>query len=598
MNEENQNLPDPQKIEKEISEFLNKKFGGNVKIISPSILPKQSPVKGSDSFNDKKQFINFDIKPVELVSYLDQYIVRQQKAKSILSTKICTHFNRIKHLEEMSQSGVLSYTENADGAAANFRPAITGSIKSNILMLGPTGVGKTYIIKLISKKIGVPFVKADATKFSETGYVGGDVDDIIRDLVKEANDDIELAQYGIVYIDEIDKIAASQNFRGADVSRTGVQRALLKPMEETDIDLKVPHDPISMMQELDNYQKTGKRSKRRINTANILFIVSGAFGDLAQIVSKRISKQSIGFGSKLSTSKDESEILKHLKAEDLVEFGFESEFIGRLPVRCVLEKLSEDDLYAILRMPNNPVILGKRLDFKSYGIDIVFTDQSLKLLASKAFNENTGARGLVSAVEDTLIHFEEHLPSSEIKKLAVTAELVENPEKYLEKMLSNDTKFSKGLVEIYLTAAEQEKAYITEYISSNWKHLSIRHGLTLSQYRCTLVADYFCTYITELGNAIKQIKSYYESIKKIEVDFYKSYDLNIVFEEDAVDFLIEELIHNRISSRDIMTKIYNDFYNGLNLIRDKSGKNRFFLSRKSILEPEDFLNDLIKREIS
>lgn len=598
MNEENQNLPDPQKIEKEISEFLNKKFGGNVKIISPSILPKQSPVKGSDSFNDKKQFINFDIKPVELVSYLDQYIVRQQKAKSILSTKICTHFNRIKHLEEMSQSGVLSDTENADGAAANFRPAITGSIKSNILMLGPTGVGKTYIIKLISKKIGVPFVKADATKFSETGYVGGDVDDIIRDLVKEANDDIELAQYGIVYIDEIDKIAASQNFRGADVSRTGVQRALLKPMEETDIDLKVPHDPISMMQELDNYQKTGKRSKRRINTANILFIVSGAFGDLAQIVSKRISKQSIGFGSKLSTSKDESEILKHLKAEDLVEFGFESEFIGRLPVRCVLEKLSEDDLYAILRMPNNPVILGKRLDFKSYGIDIVFTDQSLKLLASKAFNENTGARGLVSAVEDTLIHFEEHLPSSEIKKLAVTAELVENPEKYLEKMLSNDTKFSNRLAEIYLTATEQEKAYITEYISSNWKHLSIRHGLTLSQYRCTLVADYFCTYITELGNAIKQIKYYYESIKKIEVDFYKSYDLNIVFEEDAVDFLIEELIHNRISSRDIMTKIYNDFYNGLNLIRDKSGKNRFFLSRKSILEPEDFLNDLIKREIS
>lgn len=598
MNEENQNLPDPQKIEKEISEFLNKKFGGNVKIISPSILPKQSPVKGSDSFNDKKQFINFDIKPVELVSYLDQYIVRQQKAKSILSTKICTHFNRIKHLEEMSQSGVLSDTENADGAAANFRPAITGSIKSNILMLGPTGVGKTYIIKLISKKIGVPFVKADATKFSETGYVGGDVDDIIRDLVKEANDDIELAQYGIVYIDEIDKIAASQNFRGADVSRTGVQRALLKPMEETDIDLKVPHDPISMMQELDNYQKTGKRSKRRINTANILFIVSGAFGDLAQIVSKRISKQSIGFGSKLCTSKDESEILKHLKAEDLVEFGFESEFIGRLPVRCVLEKLSEDDLYSILRMPNNPVILGKRLDFKSYGIDIVFTDQSLKLLASKAFNENTGARGLVSAVEDTLIHFEEHLPSSEIKKLAVTAELVENPEKYLEKMLSNDTKFSNRLAEIYLTATEQEKAYITEYISSNWKHLSIRHGLTLSQYRCTLVADYFCTYITELGNAIKQIKYYYESIKKIEVDFYKSYDLNIVFEEDAVDFLIEELIHNRISSRDIMTKIYNDFYNGLNLIRDKSGKNRFFLSRKSILEPEDFLNDLIKREIS
>ncbi len=601
MNEENNNLPDPQKIEKEISEFLNKKFGGNVKIISPSILPKQSPVKGSDSFSDKKQFINFDIKPVELVSYLDQYIVRQQKAKSILSTKICTHFNRIKHLEEMAFSGV-SNSDDTDNTkeSTNIRAknAITGSIKSNILMLGPTGVGKTYIIKLIAKKIGVPFVKADATKFSETGYVGGDVEDIIRDLVKEADDDIELAQYGIVYIDEIDKIAASQNFRGADVSRTGVQRALLKPMEETDIDLKVPHDPISMMQELDNYQKTGKRTKRRINTANILFIVSGAFGDLAQIVSKRISKQSIGFGSTLSTSKDESDILKQLKAEDLVEFGFESEFIGRLPVRCVLEKLSEGDLYSILRMPNNPVILGKRLDFKAYGIDIVFTDQALKLLASKAFNENTGARGLVSAVEDTLIHFEEHLPSSDINHLTVTPELVENPEKYLEKMLCNDKALSELFDETHQIAAEQEKAYITEYISNNWKNLSIRHGLTLSQYRCTLVAEYFCTHITELGNAIKQIKSYYESIKKIEVDFYKSYDLNIVFEEDSVDFLIEELIHNNISSRDIMTKIYNDFYNGLNLIRDKSGKNRFFLSRKALLEPENFLNELIKREIS
>ncbi|MBF0467604.1 MAG: AAA family ATPase [Desulfamplus sp.] len=614
MNEKNENLPDPQKIEKEIEEFLNKRFGGTVKIISPSILPKNAAIKGTDSPSEKSEFINFDIKPTELVSYLDQYIIRQYRAKSVLSTKICTHFNRIKHLEE--NTGI--------------QAGITGSIKSNILMLGPTGVGKTYLIKLIAKKIGVPFVKADATKFSETGYVGGDVEDIIRDLVKEANDDIELAQYGIVYIDEIDKIAASQNFRGADVSRTGVQRALLKPMEETDIDLKVPHDPISMIQELENYHKTGKRSKRRINTANILFIVSGAFGDLAQIVSKRISKQSIGFGSTISTAKDESDILKHLKAEDLVEFGFESEFIGRLPVRCVLEKLSENDLYDILRMPNNPVILGKRLDFKAYGIDIVFTDDSLKLLAARAFHENTGARGLVSAVEDVLISFEEHLPSSDIKRLTVTQKLVENPAEYLEKILcahekTDSSEYSVSCRtsyyqknknhgtkadwskfyendynwdEIHRLATENEKQYIAEYVSKNWKNLSIRHGLTLSQYRCTLVAEYFCTHVTELGNAIQQIKSYYESIKKIEVDFYKNYDLNIVLEEDAVDFLIEKLIHNQISSMEISAKIYNDFYNGLNLIRDKSAKNRFFLSRKSLLEPENFLNDLIKKEIS
>ena len=581
MKEKNENLPDPRIIEKELGEFLNKKFGGSVKIVTPSMLPNQTAITGKDSSDNKKEIFSFDIKPAELVSYLDQYIVRQNKAKSVLSTKICTHFNRIRYME----------TERG-----SHNSPITGNIKSNILMLGPTGVGKTYLIKLIAKKIGVPFVKADATKFSETGYVGGDVEDIIRDLVREADDNIELAQHGIVYIDEIDKIAASQNFRGADVSRTGVQRALLKPMEETDVELKVPHDPISMMQELESYHKTGKRNKKGVNTANILFIVSGAFGELAQIVSRRISKQSIGFGSTLAATEKDAEILKHLKAEDLVEFGFESEFIGRLPVRCLLDPLSKDDLYAILRMPNNPVILGKRLDFKAYDIDIVFTDEAFDVLAQKAFQENTGARGLVSAVEETLIFFEEHLPSSAVKKLTVTKELVEQPEFFLEMMLSENQ--STDWETIHADAREKEKKYITDYISLHWKNLSIRHGLTLSQHRCTLVADYFCTHVTELGNAVKQVKTYYESIKKAEVDFYKNYDLNIVFEEDAVDFLIEELIHNDITSEDIMDKIYNDFYNGLNLIREKSAKNRFFLSRKALLEHENFLNDLIKKELS
>jgi ATP-dependent protease Clp ATPase subunit len=156
--------------------------------------------------------------------------------------------------------------------------AMVGSIKNNVLMIGPTGVGKTYVIKLIANKIGVPFVKGDATKFSETGYVGGDVEDLVRDLVREADDDIELAQYGIIYIDEVDKIASSRNLIGADVSRTGVQRALLKPMEETEVDLKVPHDPISMIQEIEQFRKTGKREKRSVNTGNILFIMSERLG--------------------------------------------------------------------------------------------------------------------------------------------------------------------------------------------------------------------------------------------------------------------------------------------------------------------------------
>ncbi len=580
MKEKNENIPDPKKIEKELGEFLNKKFGGSVKIVSPSLVPNEAPVSGTDRSEGRKKLVNFDIKPTELIAYLDQYIVKQKRAKSVLATKICTHFNRVKHLETSRDS----------------EAKITGSIKSNILMLGPTGVGKTYLVKLIAKRIGVPFVKADATKFSETGYVGGDVDDLVRDLVKEADDDIELAECGIIYIDEIDKIASSRNLHGADISRTGVQRALLKPMEETDVDLKVPHDPVSMMQELESYQRTGRRSQRRVNTANILFIMSGAFSDLAEIVTRRVTHHTMGFGSSLTKNGDANKVLKQLTAEDLVEFGFESEFIGRLPVRCILETLSKEDLFSILRMPNNPVILGKRLDFAAYGIDIVFTTESLHLLAERASKENTGARGLVSVVENALLEFEEKLPSSTVTKFVVTPEVISDPSTQLAAILADENR--DDFEKLYLAESETEQQFINRYISDNWKNLSLRHGLTLSKIRSELVAQYYCSNVTELGTAITTIKTYYEAVKKIEVDFYQKYDLNIVFEENAVDFLIEQFIKHYITSEDIMTKIYNDFYDGLNLIREKSETNRFFIPRKALLDHEAFLEDLIRKKIS
>ncbi len=580
MKKKNTMSQDPKKIEKELGEFLNKKFGGNVKIITPSVLPQQDPISGKSASKGKKELINFNIKPQELIAYLDQYVVRQTKAKSVLSTKICTHFNRIRHSQTTGE-GVSK---------------ITGNIKSNILMFGPTGIGKTYLIKLIAKKIGVPFVKADATKFSETGYVGGDVEDLIRDLVKEANDDIELAQCGIVYIDEIDKIAASPNVIGAQVSRTGVQRALLKPMEETDVDLKVPHDPVSMMQELESYQRTGKRLKRRVNTANILFIVSGAFTELSNVIKKRLSKQNIGFGSKLVKSQKDNELLQQTKAQDLVEFGFESEFIGRLPVRCILETLSQEDLYAILKMPNNPVILSKRLDFNAYGIKIVFTDDALKVLAKRAHNENTGARGLVSAIEEALLDFEEKLPSQNISKFTITQKVLEDPKGCLKDLISN--QLSEKWDTLYQKAFLEHKNYISKYIKDNWKTFSIRHGLTLSQIRCNMVALYFCNNVMEVEDAVKKIKKFHDSIKEIEVEVSKSYNLNIVFEEDAIDFLIEQFINHNATVEEILSKIYDSYYDGFNLIREKTGKNRFFLSKNALTDNETYLNDLIRKEIT
>ena len=580
MTEKHENIPDPKKIEKELGEFLNKKFGGKVKVFSPSMLPQEDKTsKGTSGFK-KEQVLHFNLTPSELIAHLDQYVVRQKRAKSVLATKICTHFNRIRHLHSHPDSN----------------NTITGNIKSNILLLGPTGVGKTYLIKLIARKIGVPFVKGDATKFSETGYVGGDVEDLIRDLVKEADDDIELAQYGIVYIDEIDKIAASRHLHGADISRAGVQRALLKPMEETEVNLKVPHDPVSMMQELDSFQKTGKRTKKTVNTANILFIVSGAFSGLSEIVQKRISRQAIGFGAELTKETSENELLNALKTEDLLKFGFESEFIGRLPVRSVLESLSQKDLYDILRMPNNPVILGKRLDFAAYGIEAVFTETALEKFAEMAFRENTGARGLISVLEQSLIPFEEALPSSGISRFTITEEVISDPAGYLQKLFSGEHEEAFTLA--HDVALNHEKKFIETYLAQNQNRLEREYGIALTPSLNALVAEQFCRHITELGTAVEKIKAHYESVKKIELNFFKQYELNIVFEEDAIDFLIEQFILNEITSEEIMAKIYNDFYDGLSLIRQKSEKNRFFISRQALVEHENFLENLIRKEIS
>lgn len=575
----NTKIPDSKELEKEIGEFLAKKFGDNVKVISPVSLPQQFSMEGSSEHSLKSHEINFDLKPEELVDYLDQYIIKQDNAKAILSTKICTHFNRIKMFRKFSEE----------------QNEIVGGIKNNVLMIGPTGVGKTYMIKLIAKKIGVPFVKGDATKFSETGYVGGDVEDLVRDLVREADGDIEIAQYGIIYIDEIDKIASSHNLVGADVSRTGVQRALLKPMEETEVELKVPHDPISMIQEIERFRKTGKRENRSVNTKNILFIMSGAFSELGEIIFKRISDKGIGFGAKLTSLKDSFDILKHVRSEDLIKMGFESEFVGRLPVRAVFERLSEEDLYQILKSPNNPIILGKKLDFAAYGIDIKFDSKALRLLAKEAFDENTGARGLVSAIERVLLMFEKSLPSSEIKQFPVTEMVVKNPEKVLKEYYHEAG--SHEVAEEYERLLEEEKAFIKDYVRTNSRHLSEKYALTLTPSRIEVVANFYSAHVMDVGNVIARIKFYYDEIKKIELYFFKNHDINIVLEEDAIDFIIEQFSTSSVSVDDFFKQLSKDFELGLKLVRDKTGRNRFFITKNALLNSENYLNELIKNEL-
>jgi endopeptidase Clp ATP-binding regulatory subunit ClpX len=577
MNQYNEKIPDPKELEKELGDFLAKKFGGSVKLATPIVMPQAASSDEGEPPPKNRKTINFDLKPKDLVAYLDQYMVKQTAAKDTLATKICTHFNRIKHVQSAPDDFI----------------DMVGIIKNNVLMLGPTGVGKTYMVRLIAKKIGVPFVKGDATKFSETGYVGGDVEDLVRDLVKEADGDIELAQHGIIYIDEIDKIASSRNLIGADVSRTGVQRALLKPMEETDVDLKVPHDPVSMLQEIDRFRKTGKKEKSSINTKHILFIMSGAFSGIDKIISRRIADQKIGFGATFSDPSQEGDILTQLKSEDLVEYGFESEFVGRLPVRTIFERLTELDLRDILENPNNPIILGKKLDFAAYGIDIKFQAGALAELARRAYDENTGARGLVSAVESALLPFEKTLPSTTITRFAATRQVIDRPLESLDKLLERPEDEAFGQVFNQLAAEECQR--IVDYLTTNRKTFGEKYGIQLTDSRIELAAKAYCRLVTDIEKVLKKIKSYYEETKTIELFFIKNHGINIVLEEEAIDHIIGQCFGARGTPEAYYRRLTAEFKHGLKLVREKTGRTRFFITREALEKPDIYIAGLLRQ---
>jgi ATP-dependent Clp protease ATP-binding subunit ClpX len=580
---QDQRIPSQKELEKELSDYLSKKYGDRIKIVSPILFPQSDPEKMDESgkgSSKKSGAPAFDMKPEELESYLDGYVIKQEQAKGVLSTKICTHFNRIKSLSKRKKK------EN---------PFSVGMIKNNILMIGPTGVGKTYLIKLIAQKIGVPFVKGDATKFSETGYVGGDVEDLVRDLVYEAKDDISLAENGIVYIDEIDKIASSKNIIGHDVSRTGVQRALLKPMEETDIDLKVPHDPISQIQAIEHYRRTGKREKQVVNTKNILFIMSGAFEGLQEIITKRLQRQGIGFEADIHSSDMDMDILKEVRAQDLIEFGFESEFIGRLPVIVVFDELTKDDLVEILKNPNNPIILSKKRDFMAYNITIQFEDEALEKLAEIASQEKTGARGLVSAVERTLMSFEKHLPSTTIGKLLVSPELVENPGIELQRFDSGKYMDDPKIIERFESAAANEKEGIKKVIRERSKEYEAQLGLELYGDRIDLLAEQALKYITEIDAVINDFKEMRYQIKSQIEGMFSQLAINVDLSETAIDEIIRISISQDRDIREICLNLANELEYGLKLVKDKIGRNVFTITGESVSDPEKYIDNLIKK---
>lgn len=570
-------IPDPKELEKEIGEFLSKKFGGSVKLATaPLTMAQPAPAPPNAQPTTKSPQIDFDLKPEDLIQYLDQYMVKQDAAKAILSTKICTHFNRIRHT-----------LANPDSTSD-----MVGRIKNNVLMIGPTGVGKTYMVKLIAHKLGVPFVKGDATKFSETGYVGGDVEDLVRDLVKEADGDIERAQYGIIYIDEIDKIASANNLVGADVSRTGVQRALLKPLEETEVELKVPHDPVSMIQEIERFRKTGERDNASVNTRNILFIVSGAFANLGEIINKRLAAKTIGFGAKHTRADEAADILSEVKSEDLIAFGFESEFVGRLPVRAIFEQLEEADLLQILKNPNNPIILGKKLDFAAYGIEAKFGEDLLELLAKRAYAEHTGARGLVGAVENALLPYERHLPSTEVKRLPLTAEMIEGGPEQLEAFIAaSDAPEHRTNFE---TMATLEQEMVRGYLSDNTSRISEKYGLPLNAARIDLIARFYSKHICDIDNTVAQIKAHYDQAKSVELHFLKNFGINLVLEDDAIDHIITTIMTGSTHIDAFYKQLTKDFEHGFKLVREKTGRNRFFITAKALEGPEAFIAELLK----